>query len=105
MSGYIENLDEIDSKLDIEAVLKDLGHDPGVIKHTGKNEIRFRCPIHKGENPNFAFNKDTTEWFCHSKCGKGETGIINLHKRITGGNLPDTAEYLANKFVIPTKFK
>ena len=44
---FIENLEEIESKLDIESVLKECGHDIGPIQRSG-GEIRCRCPIHIG---------------------------------------------------------
>lgn len=34
-------------------------------------ELRGPCPIHRGNNPNFAINPDSGEWFCQSKCGEG----------------------------------
>jgi uncharacterized protein (DUF927 family)/5S rRNA maturation endonuclease (ribonuclease M5) len=35
------------------------------------NEFRGPCPVHQGEDDNFALNSETGQWFCHSQCNRG----------------------------------
>ena len=46
------------------------------LKRTG-NELRGPCPIHRGNGPNFALNRETGVWYCHSQCGRGGS-LIDL---------------------------
>ena len=45
--------------------------------------FRAPCPIHKGEAMNFAVNRETGDWFCHSTCGRGGD-ILKLEQELTG---------------------
>jgi putative DNA primase/helicase len=42
---------------------------PG-LQQTGP-EWRGPCPVHNGQDKNFAVNAETGQWFCHSQCGRG----------------------------------
>ncbi len=38
------------------------------LKLRPSGEARGPCPIHKGEDDNFAVRMETGEWFCQSQC-------------------------------------
>jgi hypothetical protein len=46
---------------------------------------RGACPIHHGENDNFAVDSATGRWFCHSACGRGGD-ILSLETELTGND-------------------
>jgi DNA primase len=50
--------------------------------HGQGKELRGPCPIHRGEHDNFALNRETGEWYCHSTCGRGGS-LIQLHMELT----------------------
>ena len=54
------------------------------LKQVGK-EWRGPCPIHNGNDDNFAVNPETGESFCHSTCGRG-WDIIGLEIALTGAD-------------------
>lgn len=100
---YIENLDEIKSKLDIESVLKEIDPDIQIKKHG--SELRSHCPVHKGDGPeNFSVNQNTQAWFCHSHGCKG-AGTIELYSRSLGVDFTEATQKLADRFGIPVKFR
>ena len=62
---------EIKERVDCRKVLDCLGVD----YFERENELRAKCPIHKGEHHNFSFNMDTGIWSCWSRhCGE-EVGV------------------------------
>ena len=99
---YIENLDEIKSKLDPESVLDLL--QPGKKKRSGK-ELRSACPVHGGDgSENFSLNLNNHNWICHSKGCKG-TNLVDLYAQCKKIEIPAAAEEIAGIFGIPIKFK
>lgn len=104
MSRYIENIDEIEKQLDCESVLHEISHQPEKKALKSGKEIRYPCPVHKGDGHNLAINIETLEWFCHSKGCKGK-GLIDLHAKATGTKINESAQKLATKFGLPIKFK
>jgi CHC2 zinc finger len=50
-------------------------------------ESRGSCPIHSGEDDNFAVNLETGEWYCHSQCQRGGD-IIELEMVLTQLDFP-----------------
>jgi CHC2-type zinc finger protein len=53
------------------------------LKRPQASSWRGPCPIHHGEDDNFAVNPETGQWFCHSACGRGGN-IIALEMELTG---------------------
>jgi len=51
----------------------------------GSGQWRGPCPIHNGEDPNFAVNPKTGNWFCHSQCGRGGS-VIELEVELAGSD-------------------
>lgn len=49
---------------------------------------RFPCPIHNGEELNFAVTAEKGGWYCHSKCGRGGD-ILSLEMELTGTTFPE----------------
>ena len=41
-----------------------------LLKPSG-GQLAGRCPIHRGDGPNFKVDPETGRWFCHSQCGLG----------------------------------
>jgi len=41
------------------------------LKQSDYVEWRGRCPLHDGDDDNFAVNPRNGLWFCHSRCGRG----------------------------------
>lgn len=56
---------------------------PGLKKHG--SHWRGPCPIHNGEDDNFAVDRKSGRWYCHSQCGRGG-GIIALEMALTGAD-------------------
>jgi putative DNA primase/helicase len=50
-----------------------------------RGESRGPCPIHQGEDDNFAVKSETGEWFCHSVCGRGGS-LIDLEMELSGAD-------------------
>ena len=48
-------------------------------------ERRGPCPLHNGNDDNFAVNPETGLWYCHSVCGRGG-GILALEQALTGAD-------------------
>src|SRR6185295_16352108 len=100
---FIENLDEIKTKLDPKAVLELI--QPGKKKHSG-NELRSPCPVHGGDGEeNFSLNLTNHNWICHSRGCKG-TNLVDLYaqsKKISSINV--AAEELAQQFGIKINYK
>ncbi len=46
---------------------------------------RGPCPIHRGQNDNFAVEAATGLWYCHSQCGRGGD-IFDLEQALNGGS-------------------
>lgn len=100
---FIENLDEIKSKLDPEQVLDFI--QPGKKKNRRGNELRTPCPVHDGDGAeNFAINLSTHEWFCHSQQCKG-SNLIDLYAQSRKIPLPEAASELANQFGIKINYR
>jgi uncharacterized protein (DUF927 family)/5S rRNA maturation endonuclease (ribonuclease M5) len=55
------------------------------LKPARGGERRGPCPIHQGEDDNFAVKPGTGEWFCHSVCGRGGS-LIDLEMELSGGD-------------------
>jgi putative DNA primase/helicase len=53
------------------------------LKQRPTAEWRGACPIHEGKNDNFAVDRDTGLWFCHSTCGRGGD-MIKLEMELAG---------------------
>jgi hypothetical protein len=67
-------LDQLTDRLDVFTVLSACG-----IDHRGRH--RLPCPIHGGDDPNFAIHDDGRSWTCHSHhCGAGhKRDAVNLY--------------------------
>ncbi len=46
-------------------------------------EWRGPCPIHHGQDDNFAVDPHGGRWFCHSQCGRGG-GMVKLEMALSG---------------------
>jgi putative DNA primase/helicase len=55
------------------------------IRQTTRSEWRGPCPIHKGKDDNFAVDRDTGRWFCHSQCQRGGD-VISLEMELSGAD-------------------
>jgi hypothetical protein len=55
------------------------------LRQTTAREWRGPCPIHDGHHSNFAVDRETGRWFCHSACGRGGD-IIGLERELTGAD-------------------
>lgn len=55
------------------------------LKKERSGERRGPCPIHRGEDDNFAIKPETGEWFCHSVCGRGGS-LIDLEMELSGAD-------------------
>ncbi len=53
------------------------------LKQTSRREWRGPCPLHDGDDDNFAVNSETGKWFCHSRCGAGGD-VYDLERRLSG---------------------
>ncbi len=53
------------------------------IPQTSNDQWRGPCPIHRGEDNNFAVEAVTGRWYCFSQCGKGDD-LIALEIALTG---------------------
>jgi len=96
--AYIENLDEIKSKLDPESVINLLI--PEKKKKRSGKELRTCCPVHGGDGiENFSINIDTHQWICHSHQCKG-VNLIDLYAQSKKIQFLEAAEELANRFGI-----
>lgn len=47
------------------------------------DELRTKCPIHKGERDSFAVNLNTGLWYCHSSCQRGGS-TVDLEMLLSG---------------------
>jgi uncharacterized protein (DUF927 family) len=52
------------------------------LKPARAGEQRGPCPIHQGEDDNFAVKPETGEWYCHSVCGRGGS-LIDLEMELS----------------------
>ena len=57
------------------------------LKQRRAAEWRGPCPIHHGKDDNFAVDRETGMWFCHSACGRGGD-ILALEATLIGGDFP-----------------
>ena len=57
------------------------------LKQRRAAEWRGACPIHHGNDDNFAVEPATGRWCCHSTCGRGGD-ILDLEEALTGGDFP-----------------
>lgn len=55
---------------------------PDARKPTG-DQLRTKCPIHKGERDSFAVNLNSGLWYCHSSCQRGGS-TIDLEMLLSG---------------------
>jgi hypothetical protein len=73
--------------LNIEFTLEDIstyfGERLPALAQTQMREWRGACPIHNGTGPNFAVNRESGHWFCHSQCQCGGD-IIRLEQELSG---------------------
>ena len=58
------------------------------LRQTRAREWRGSCPIHDGQDNNFAVEAATGYWYCHSQCGRGG-GIIALEMELRGCSFGD----------------
>ena len=58
---------------------------------TNQREWRGKCPVHSGNDPNFAVNSESGLAQCHSQCGKG-WDMISLEQALTGVDFPRAKE-------------
>jgi len=56
----------------------------------GSQQWRGPCPIHDGQDDNFAVEPDTGVWFCHSQCGRGGS-VYDLEMALTNTDFPAAA--------------
>jgi 5S rRNA maturation endonuclease (ribonuclease M5) len=57
------------------------------LKQTGP-EWRGACPVHQGDDPNFAVNPENGLAYCHSQCGRGWS-ILQLEQQLSGRTWKD----------------
>ena len=57
------------------------------LKQTGP-EWRGACPVHQGDDPNFAGNPENGLAYCHSQCGRGWS-ILQLEQQLSGRTWKD----------------
>jgi uncharacterized protein (DUF927 family) len=55
---------------------------PG-LRQTNTSEWRGRCPVHNGDNENFAVQSETGLWHCHSQCERGGD-VFQLEGELSG---------------------
>jgi DNA primase len=55
---------------------------PNLMQVRGR-EWRAPCPIHRGQDDNFALEPGTGMWFCHSRCGRGGN-LLALEMELSG---------------------
>jgi putative DNA primase/helicase len=55
------------------------------LKQAREGVSRGPCPIHHGEDDNFAVRLETGEWFCHSVCGRGGS-LVDLEIELSGSD-------------------
>lgn len=53
------------------------------LKQRRAAEWRGPCPIHNGEDDNFAVDPKTGRWYCHSTCGRGGD-TLSLEEALNG---------------------
>lgn len=100
---YIENLEEIKTKLDPHAVLEFI--QPGIKKKASGQELRSPCPVHGGGGAeNFSLNLNTHNWICHSNQCKG-TNLIDLYAQSKKVKINEAAKELAEQFGIEIRYK
>ncbi|KKL11869.1 hypothetical protein LCGC14_2541470 [marine sediment metagenome] len=80
--------------MNVERILEALGVD---VTKSGASEIKARCPVHSGDDPNFNINAETGMWMCHSHCGGGN--IQQLVARVLGIKSREAATWLADQGV------
>ena len=51
---------------------------------------RGPCPIHDGQDDNFAVEPDTGLWFCHSQCSRGGS-VYDLEMALSNADFRDAA--------------
>ena len=61
------------------------------LKQAGAGQWRGPCPIHYGNDANFAVDVETGRWYCHSQCGRGGS-IIKLEMELTGAEFTQAQE-------------
>ena len=49
-------------------------------------QLRSPCPIHDGQDDNFAVEPDTGVWFCHSQCARGGS-VYDLEMALSSTDL------------------
>ena len=80
--------------MNVERILEALGVD---VTKSGASEIKARCPVHSGDDPNFNINAETGMWMCHSHCGGGN--IQQLVARVLGIKSREAAAWLTEQGV------
>ncbi len=65
--------------MNLDRILEVLGVE---VTKSGAREIKAKCPVHGGDDPNFNINAETGMWMCHSHCGGGN--IQQLVSRVLG---------------------
>ena len=80
--------------MNVERILEALGVD---VTKSGASEIKARCPVHSGDDPNFNINAETGMWMCHSHCGGGN--IQQLVMRVLDIKSREAATWLTDQGV------
>src|ERR1700674_5403417 len=55
------------------------------LKQTRASQWRGPCPLHNGKHDNFAVERDTGRWYCHSGCQRGGD-ITSLERELTSAD-------------------
>jgi putative DNA primase/helicase len=61
------------------------------LRQTRGPEWRGPCPVHRGEDDNFAVDSKTGRWFCHSGCQRGGD-ILLLERELTGAQFKEARD-------------
>lgn len=92
MSGYVD-FKELKSSVTIEQVVKMLGLN---LRKQG-NQLRGRCPIHKGTSEReFVITPGKGLFFCFGPCGGGD--MITLAAKVRGLSNREAARFIAEHF-------
>ena len=81
--------------MDVERIIEALGVD---VTKVGAREIKARCPVHGGDDPNFNINAETGMWMSHSHCGGGN--ITQLVARVKDIKFGAAKEWLKELGVV-----
>lgn len=65
------------------------------VRETRERTVRTTCPIHGGNDKNFAINTVDLTWFCHSQCGRGGGPFEFLDLQDGGDGRPRGKRFVA----------